>query len=290
MRHEADSLAREAVRAALRAHARTRAWATRELDPLEGGLNNRSWLLNANGARYVVRLSGNDDASLGVDRASEAAMLETAGAAGLAPPLVLVDLGRHLLVTRYVEGATWSTTDVRDLRNVERMASVLTRLHALEPSAGVRVRSFREAALRLERVARERDAVPDPKLTRRAEEVFGRLEATDARQTLCHCDLHHLNVLDDGHRLTLIDWEYGGLGDPIYDLASFVSYHELDSGTQALLWNAYSGPAEAIRFGHALWAFDYVQWLWYLVTGTGSDEQATECRQRAERVRLRLAT
>jgi thiamine kinase len=132
--------------------------------------------------------------------------------------------------------------------------------------------------------------VGDARLAARADEMFARLERTEACQTLCHDDLHHLNVLDDGGRLTLIDWEYGGLGDPIFDLASFVSYHELDAGTRARLWQAYAGPADPKRFADALWTFDYVQWLWYRVTGMASDEEAKECRARAERVRLRLAT
>jgi thiamine kinase-like enzyme len=288
MRTEPDP-ALAAARAALRAHPRTRAWSTLKFEPLEGGLSNRSWRLEADGERYVVRLSGDDDAALGVDRASEAALLETAGAAGLAPPLVIADPARHLLVTRYVDGEVWSRDDARDSRNVVRMAHVLTRLHALAPPPGVRVRSFREAALRLQRVASERGAATDSRLATRAEDVFARL-ASGAGQTLCHDDLHHLNVLDDGHALTLIDWEYGGRGDPVYDLASFVSCHELEADARALLWNAYAGPADPGRFTDALWSFDFVQWLWYLVAGGGADEEASACRERAERVRVRLAT
>jgi thiamine kinase-like enzyme len=291
MPDEAEPSAHAEVRAVLRAHPVTRAWPIRELEPLEGGLNNRSWRIEVDGDRYVVRLSGADDASLGIDRTSEAAMLEAAGSAGLAPRLVVVDLESRLLVTRYVEGIPWSFSDARAPSNVERMARVLTRLHGLAPALGVRVRSFSEAALRLERVARERGAATDAGLAGHADELFARLEATDDnRPVLCHDDLHHLNVLDDGRELTLIDWEYGGLGNPVYDLASFASYHELDFATQAQFWRAYSGPADASQFADALWTFDYVQWLWYLVTGLGADDEARECRVRANRVRQRLET
>jgi thiamine kinase-like enzyme len=224
-----------------------------------------------------------------VDRASEARTIEIAGAAGLAPALVMADLERHLLVTSYVDGRTWSRSDAREPRNVVRMAHVLTRLHALAPGPGVRLRSFHEAALRLERVAAARGAATDPRLAARAEQLFARL-ATDAAGALCHDDLHHLNVLDDGRKLTLIDWEYGGRGDPVYDLASFVSYHDLDAGGRVLLWRSYSGPADPARFAEALWTFDYVQWLWYLVAGLESDDAATECRERARQVHTRLAS
>lgn len=35
----------------------------------------------------------------------------------------------------------------------------------------------------------------------------------------CHLDLKGDNLFDDGHRLWLIDWEYAGMSDPLFDLA-----------------------------------------------------------------------
>jgi Ser/Thr protein kinase RdoA (MazF antagonist) len=93
---------------------------------------------------------------------------------------------------------------------------------------------------------------------------------------LCHHDLHHLNLLDDG-RLWLVDWEYGGRGDPLFDVAGFLALHELGPGPTATFLEAYGGlaPADAALLGAARWAFDYVQWLWYrrrFPAGAGLDE------------------
>ena len=277
------------VRAALRANPATRAWADCDLEPLLGGLNNHSWRLDAAGLRYVIRLSSSGDESLGVDRGSEAALLAAAGAAGLAPTLVFCDFESRLLITQYVDGKVWTLADARDPHNVERMARALTRLHALEPPAGVHVRSFREQALRLETVIRATGGAVDARLADRAREVFARLAVTNVPQTLCHDDLHHLNVVDDGRRLALIDWEYGGLGDPIFDLASFVSYQALDANAVAQLLAAYAGPADAARLDDGRWAFDYVQWLWYLAAAADQPQRvADEFRVRAADIRASL--
>jgi len=286
---EAAAATLATVRAALRANPLTRAWADGELEPLVGGLNNHSWRLDVGGRRYVVRLSSDGDESLGVDRGSEAALLATAGAAGLAPTLVACDLENRLLITHYVDGEVWTLADACDPHNIARMAHALTSLHGLEVPAGVRVRSFHEQALRLERVVRATGERADAPLAARAGEVFTRLDAAKARRTLCHDDLHHLNVVDDGRRLTLIDWEYGGHGDPIFDLASFVSYHALDAAAVALLLATYAGPADAARLGDGRWAFDYVQWLWYLAAA--AEQPATvadEFRARAAQIRAGL--
>jgi thiamine kinase-like enzyme len=55
---------------------------------------------------------------------------------------------------------------------------------------------------------------------------------------LCHNDPYHLNFLDDGD-LWLIDWEYAGMGDPMYDLAGIGL--NLDEAGRDLLLRSYYG-------------------------------------------------
>ena len=49
------------------------------------------------------------------------------------------------------------------------------------------------------------------------------------------------NLLDDGERLCIVDWEYAGMGDPFFDLANFSVNHELDEPGRHLLLEAYFG-------------------------------------------------
>jgi thiamine kinase-like enzyme len=62
---------------------------------------------------------------------------------------------------------------------------------------------------------------------------------------LCHNDPYYLNFLDDG-TLWLIDWEYAGMGDPMYDLAGVG--HTLDAdGRDVLLETYYGGVTPQLR-------------------------------------------
>jgi thiamine kinase-like enzyme len=276
------------ARAALRANATTRTWGDDELEPLADGLSNRSWKLHRNGVPYVVRLSRADSALLGVDRGSEVALVQAAAAVGIAPPVIACDPERGLLVLRYVEGRPWTAADAQQTTNLQRLARVVSRLHVVRPPREVRRRSFREQALRLERVVGGPRGVPDIGLAERSRLAFDRLDATHPTLTLCHDDLHHLNVIDDGDRLVLIDWEYGGLGDPAFDLASVIAYHDLDPARRRALLEAYGPDGMPDRLDAAIWAFDYVQWLWYLAAARVGGGESDECLARAGRIRGRL--
>ena len=165
---------------------------------------------------------------------------------------------------------------------------MISRLHSLPPSPDVRARSFPEQAQRLERLCADAQLELDDELATRARLVFARLAAHAPAPALCHDDLHHLNIIDDGSRLVLIDWEYGGLGDPAFDLASVIAYHDLDAAARRPLLSAYARSEVIERLGEAVWAFDYVQWLWYLAAARGGEGSAYECLARASEIHARL--
>jgi thiamine kinase-like enzyme len=116
------------------------------------------------------------------------------------------------------------------------------------------------------------------------------LAGREAILALCHNDLHHLNILDDGDRLWLVDWEYGGCGDPLLDLASFLCQVESTHDERRALLEAYGGGA-GISYRHveaACTAFDYVQWLWYRLRGAIDPGEAAEHSSLAEVISQRL--
>jgi thiamine kinase-like enzyme len=61
------------------------------------------------------------------------------------------------------------------------------------------------------------------------------------RPSFCHNDLLAANLLDDGERLWLLDWEYAGWNSPMFDLANLASNCELDSAGERLLLETYLG-------------------------------------------------
>ncbi len=60
----------------------------------------------------------------------------------------------------------------------------------------------------------------------------------EQEMVFCHNDPYFLNFLDDGS-LRVIDWEYAGMGDPMYDLAGIGNL--LDGAGRDLLLESYFG-------------------------------------------------
>ncbi|MFO0952449.1 MAG: phosphotransferase [Isosphaeraceae bacterium] len=58
---------------------------------------------------------------------------------------------------------------------------------------------------------------------------------------LCHNDLLPSNVLDDGERVWLVDWEYAGIGHPLFDLAGISANCALTPDAEAEFLLAYRG-------------------------------------------------
>lgn len=279
------------VRAALARHPATQALATLPLEIVPGGLSNHAWRTGYGGESYFVRLGAVDAERLGVDRASECRMLAIAAAAGLAPQLIACEPASRLLVTRFVPGRHWSRADARDPDKLRRLGATLQRLHALPLASGVRRLDFPVQAGQLAAELERFEAI-DPAVQETAQRALETLRRRQAPVTLCHNDLHHLNILDDGGRLWLVDWEYSGAGDPLFDLAGLICLHELSGDLRAAVIEAY-GLRSAIvgtEFDAACQVFNYVQWLWFRLWMATHPGAGSEYAQRARALAGRLGS
>jgi len=252
------------LRAKLQACVATRPLADGRVSRIEGGLSNRSWCLDANGERWFVRLGHPQAARLGVERGSECVVLRAVAAAGLAPGVHVCEPADGLLVTRFIDGRTWSAADARTPANLGRVAASMRRLHELPVPHGVREIDYGRQAGHLAAALQDLGQT-GVVLARRAATAFARIGDGGHATALCHNDLHHLNLIDDGARLWLVDWEYGGCGNPLFDVASFLALHDLGPGPTEVFLEAYGRLPDSGRdlLDDARWLFDYVQWLWY---------------------------
>jgi len=277
------------LRELLRGSAATRALADEAMTRLTGGLSNQAWRVEQGGQAWYARLGYEDAERLGVNRHSECALLAVVAAVGFAPDVLACDPSTGLLVTRYIEGRTWQVTDAGEPRNLARIGSLLARLHTTPPAPGIAAVSYADQARRLASTIPDGDATAAA-LRRRADQAFERIERRQPRRALCHHDLHHLNVVDTGARLWLVDWEYGGVGDPLFDVAGFLALHELGAAETDLLLGAYGAGAPFDRevLPEARWAFDYVQWLWYRSCLDSRPDSAGVLTEREARLASRL--
>jgi thiamine kinase len=73
--------------------------------------------------------------------------------------------------------------------------------------------------------------------------------------------LHHRNILA-AERLMFVDWEYAGVGDPLFELAAVIGYHDLDEARRATLLAAHGGGIKPAQVAAMCLVFDCLHALW----------------------------
>jgi thiamine kinase-like enzyme len=235
---------------ALRKAATLACWrGTVEPEPLGGGISNHNFLALDGGTRFMVRI-GEDVEVHNVLRRFELAASRAAHAAGISPEVVHAEPGA--IVFRFIEGRTLTPADVRDPAMLERILPLVRRCHTEIPRHFRGPAPFfwvfqaiRDYALRL-REDRSRMAPELPRLLAAAEKLENAVGPVEL--VFGHNDLLAANLIDDGARLWLVDWEYGGFNSPLFDLGGLASNNELLPDQEDWLLEAYFGaPITADR-------------------------------------------
>ncbi len=219
------------------------------IEPLSGGLSNRSFRLSHAERHWVVRLPivAETHRFQTLEAESEAALLRTVARAGLTPDIIACDPGTGALITEYLRNAApWTPEKARLPENVKRIAATLRSLHGLMVSPDLRI-PFRPVRLAekyldtVRRLKRGEDLGIGVEEKRWAEELrrlASSYEACFPSTALCHHDLVATNILDDD-QLWLVDFEYALWADPVLDLASLAAMNDYDANQRSLLSRTY---------------------------------------------------
>ncbi len=107
-------------------------WEDAACELLHGGLSNRTWLLQKDNQRAVLKIDEHAREAPLNTRAQEAIIQTAAADAGLANAVLFE--GDGLFLTAYAEGEVWSVASFAEDRNLELLASALRQVHALPPT------------------------------------------------------------------------------------------------------------------------------------------------------------
>ncbi len=211
-----------------------------DIQPLNGGITNLNFTVRDQGSRYVVRL-GDDIPEHGVMRWNELALSRAAHAAGVAPAVVHHEPG--VLVLAYLDAQTFTEEDVRKPSNLTRITDLVATVHRdVGRHLMTPILTFwpyqvnRTYVTRL--VAQGSDHA---KLLPELMAEQDKLEAATGPVDLVigHNDLLAANIMDDGKRLWLIDWEYGGFNTPLFDLAGLAGNNGLSEPQEREMLEQY---------------------------------------------------
>ena len=259
------------------------AGAGRVVSELPGGLTNTNYKVVVGGRSYVVRVSSKDAGLLAIDRENEYVNSVAAAAAGVGAGVVayLPEIGA--LVLDFIEGSTMSAEQLRRGDHLREVAAVIRELHAC--------RRFRDdfnmfrVQERYIGIVHERGLrLPDRYLefAPQVSAIERAMAVRDEGTVPCNNDLLAENFIWTGERFQLIDYEYSGNNDPMFELGnvwseSNLSLEQLDElvahyygrplvnkVARARLWGLMS------KYGWTLWAsiqdgvsaIDFDFWGW----------------------------
>lgn len=240
----------------------------RTVEELSGGLTNQNFKVTTPSGEYVARFARSDNSLLGIDRDAESYNTKAAESSGAGAPFVdyRPDLG--VLVIGYLGGRSYVNDDLRVPGALGRVATAMRMLHA-GPRFSTTFDMFVRQPTYLRTCIDRGFPIPDDYASygERFLRIQGALAVRGLPTVPCNNDLLAGNLVDDGERIWLIDYDYAGNNDPCFELGNMWTECELDDHHLDELVTAYVGhedpaliartrlQATVSRYGWSLWGF-----------------------------------
>ncbi|MDG4884613.1 phosphotransferase family protein [Mesorhizobium sp. WSM4884] len=238
--------------------------------PLErlGGLTNRVY----RAGEVCLRIPGKGTQEY-INRANEAVAAREAAKAGVSPEVLYADPASGVMATRFIAGAETMSPEKFKARpgSPARAGEAFRKLHASGAVFPFRFELFAMIDDYLKVLSTKDVALPPGyhDVVREAEVVREALAAHPIQLAACHCDPLCENFLDTGVRMWIVDWEYSGMNDPLWDLGDLSVEGKFDAAQDEELMRAYFGgearPAERGRVVIHKAMCDLLWTLWGLI-------------------------
>lgn len=237
-----------------------------------GGMTNHSYkITREDGKDYLVRIPGEGTEEM-INRMDERKSTELGCRLGIDSPLLYFgDDGRKVM--KFIHDPQEMNEDVmRKKENLLQAAEIFHRLHTCGEDTGVRFEVFEMANL-YEKIIREGGVAFYDDYEEVKQTVMDIKAAVDATGIVprvpCHNDSLIGNwVLDGDGKLYLIDWEYSGMNEAMWDLSCLSIEADYSPENDDQLLEAYYGRSATVeekkRFIAAKMYVDYLWTLWGL--------------------------
>lgn len=241
----------------------------RQPDSVErlGGLTNLVYRVGLDGADYLLRIAGEGTEDY-IDRAVEAYNARVAADAGVSAGVLFFDESDGMMLAEYIpDAATMNTERFKDLGACRRAALAFRQMHRCGQDFRTVFDVFEKMDEYLALLAELKAPVPEgyEDVKRESDVVRKALSAHPAKLAPCHCDPLAENFLDTGERMWIVDWEYSGNNDPMWDLGDLSVEAEFGpEQDEAMMFAYFDGPPPADQLGRMVLYKAMCDLLWTL--------------------------
>ncbi len=208
-----------------------------------GGLTNLVYRVDSGQRSVCLRLPGQGTEEY-INRENEAQAAQAAASAGVSPGVLYSD-SDGVMVTEYIDGAVTMTPELFKSidQSPQRAGEAFRKLHDANLKFNFRFELFSMIDEYLEVLAGKTVEFPDGyhDVLAESQSVREALEKHELPLTACHCDPLCENFLDTGERMWIVDWEYSGMNDPMWDLGDLSVEAGFDQAQDIEMILAYFG-------------------------------------------------
>ena len=209
-----------------------------------GGLTNLVHLVETGNDKVIVRIPGEGTEEY-IDRKVEIANAKAAFDAGVSAEVIWADASSGVMISKAIEGIETMTPVLFKTRkgSPARAGKALAKLHRSGETFEFRFELFAMVEDYLKILATRDVDLPEGyhDIVAAAEPVKEALAADPAPLAPCHCDPLCENFLDDGEIMWIVDWEYSGMNDPLWDVGDLAVEAGMDDAQEQEFMRAYFG-------------------------------------------------
>ena len=231
------------------------------VSPLVGGMMNISYIVKDNDGKKYVLYNSTEQANEMVDRPLEKEHLKIIYNLGITSKNIYFDTEKGIKINEYIEGASIDKINEFDYKKI---ANLFKTLHSSKILSKLDYSPFQRFVGSYEKEASNFEKERNPHYLELRNFLFKHRSFLESqKKVLCHNDGQRSNIVkDDNNNYWLIDFEFVGNNDPIYDIATFGNGVVQEGRT--LLDYYFDKPSiDEIR-RYYLWRI-YVSLQWYNV-------------------------
>ena len=191
-----------------------------DLVPVQAGMTNIVLSFRLRGGKYIYRHPGLGSEAL-VERGRETIMQKVVDDIGIDKTLIAMDVEKGWRIGRFIEHRNFEYGSLNDM---VRAIMLLRKLHDSPSKVRWNFDVIQKAEQIKNRIARSLHGHFED-----FDSVRGRIyhlaklaESDGIRKCNIHGDARDVNFLINDEEIHLIDWEYGGYGDPGFDIGSYI--------------------------------------------------------------------
>jgi len=241
----------------------------KDISPI-GGMTNKNYKLQIDDKLYVLRVPGNGTEEM-ISRQEEIKNAVYANKIGVDAELIYFNEKTGVKISKFIENAETLTPEAaKKQSSMEMVVDIFRKLHTtklqMNNSFDIynKIEKYEQLLIKVNGNNYE-DYYEVKEEVKYLKTITDEL---DIKLTPCHNDTVAENFIKSGdEKMYLIDWEYGGMNDPMWDLAGYCLENGLSEEEEELFLNIYfNGKVEEKYKKRILINKIYQDFLWSIWT------------------------